>query len=79
MPPLDPGLSSHARDPRRRPHPEHLLPVIVFTSGCLSAFLVNDIVCLVTTPFVLGLTRRLGLRPAASRSGSASTRASAFR
>jgi Na+/H+ antiporter NhaD/arsenite permease-like protein len=46
-----------------RLHPSHLLPVVVFTSGLLSAFLVNDIVCLVMTPFVLQLTRRLGLRP----------------
>ncbi len=46
-----------------RLHPKHLLPVVVFTSGCLSALLVNDVVCLVMTPFVIGLTRRLGLRP----------------
>lgn len=36
---------------------------MIFTSGILSAFLVNDIVCLVMTPFVLRLTRRLGLDP----------------
>jgi Na+/H+ antiporter NhaD/arsenite permease-like protein len=47
----------------RRLHPKHLLPVIVFTSGLLSAFLVNDIVCLVMTPFVLHLARRLDLPP----------------
>ncbi len=46
-----------------RLRPRHLLPVVVFTSGLLSAFLVNDIVCLVMTPFVLQLARRLGLRP----------------
>lgn len=46
-----------------RLHPRHLLPMVVFTSGFLSAFLVNDIVCLVMTPFVLQMTRRLGLRP----------------
>jgi Na+/H+ antiporter NhaD/arsenite permease-like protein len=40
-----------------------LLPAVIFTSGILSAFLVNDIVCLVMTPFVLRLTRRLGLNP----------------
>src|SRR5215212_652386 len=34
---------------RLRPH--HLLPTIVFSSGLLSAFLVNDVVCLVMTPF----------------------------
>jgi Na+/H+ antiporter NhaD/arsenite permease-like protein len=41
----------------------HLLPAVILTSGILSAFLVNDIVCLVMTPFVLKLTRRLGLNP----------------
>src|SRR5439155_25547574 len=40
-----------------------LLPAVIFTSGILSAFLVNDIVCLVMTPFVLRLTRRLSLDP----------------
>jgi Na+/H+ antiporter NhaD/arsenite permease-like protein len=40
-----------------------LLPAVIFTSGILSAFLVNDIVCLVMTPFVLRLTRRLSLNP----------------
>jgi Na+/H+ antiporter NhaD/arsenite permease-like protein len=46
-----------------RLRPRHLLPTVIFTSGLLSAFLVNDIVCLVMTPFVLRLTRRLGLAP----------------
>ncbi len=46
-----------------RLHPQHLLPVVVFTTGLLSAFLVNDIVCLVMTPFVVQLTRRLRLPP----------------
>src|SRR5712692_1558550 len=36
-----------------------LLPAVIFTSGILSAFLVNDIVCLVMTPFVVKLTSRL--------------------
>jgi Na+/H+ antiporter NhaD/arsenite permease-like protein len=44
-----------------RLHPHHLLPTVIFTSGLLSAFLVNDIVCLVMTPFVLHMARRLGL------------------
>jgi len=44
-----------------RLHPHHLLPTVIFTSGVLSAFLVNDIVCLVLTPLVLQMTRRLGL------------------
>jgi Na+/H+ antiporter NhaD/arsenite permease-like protein len=47
----------------QRLHPHHLLPMVVFTSGVLSAFLVNDIVCLVMTPFVLQMTRRVGLQP----------------
>lgn len=46
-----------------RLHPHHLLPTVIFTSGLLSAFLVNDIVCLVLTPFVLHMARRLGLPP----------------
>jgi Na+/H+ antiporter NhaD/arsenite permease-like protein len=46
-----------------RLRPEHLLPTVIFTSGLLSAFLVNDIVCLVMTPFVLHMTRRLGRPP----------------
>jgi Na+/H+ antiporter NhaD/arsenite permease-like protein len=44
-------------------HPHHLLPTVVFTCGLFSAFLVNDIVCLVMTPFVLHLARRLGVPP----------------
>jgi Na+/H+ antiporter NhaD/arsenite permease-like protein len=38
-----------------------LLPAVIFTCGILSAFLVNDIVCLVMVPFVLNLTRRMQL------------------
>jgi Na+/H+ antiporter NhaD/arsenite permease-like protein len=44
-----------------RLHPHHLLPTVIFISGLFSAFLVNDIVCLVMTPLVLRLTRRLRL------------------
>ena len=40
-----------------------LLAAVIFTSGFLSAFLVNDIVCLVMTPFVLKLTKRFGVKP----------------
>jgi Na+/H+ antiporter NhaD/arsenite permease-like protein len=43
--------------------PRHLLPGVVFTSGILSAFLVNDVVCLVMAPLVLGVCRRMGLKP----------------
>lgn len=46
-----------------RLHPHHLLPTVIFTSGVLSAFLVNDIVCLVMTPFVLHMAQRLRLPP----------------
>lgn len=42
---------------------DHLLPAVLFSTGLLSAFFVNDIICLVMTPFVLAITRRLGLRP----------------
>ena len=41
----------------------HLLPVVVFSSGILSAFLVNDVICLVMTPFVIRIARRLRLDP----------------
>jgi Na+/H+ antiporter NhaD/arsenite permease-like protein len=64
-----------------RLHPHHLLPTVIFTSGLLSAFLVNDIVCLVMTPFVLHMVRHLRLPPVpyliavatASNIGSAAT------
>jgi Na+/H+ antiporter NhaD/arsenite permease-like protein len=46
-----------------RLQPHHLLPTVIFASGLLSAFLVNDIVCLVMTPLVVHMTRRLGLAP----------------
>lgn len=64
-----------------RLHPPHPLPTVVFTSGRLSAFLVNDIVWLVMTPFVVHMTQRLRLPPVpyvvavatASNLGSAAT------
>ncbi len=43
--------------------PRQLLPGVVFTSGVLSAFLVNDVVCLVMAPLVLGICKRMGLKP----------------
>src|SRR5262245_60261266 len=46
---------------RLRPH--HLLPTVIFTSGFLSAFFVNDIICLVMVPFVINATRRMGVKP----------------
>ncbi len=45
--------------------PGQLLPGVIFVSGILSAFLVNDIVCLVMAPLILGLCKRMGLRPVA--------------
>ncbi|HEY0563955.1 MAG TPA: SLC13 family permease, partial [Terriglobales bacterium] len=38
--------------------PKHLLPGVIFTSGILSAFLVNDVVCLFMAPLVLKIVRR---------------------
>lgn len=43
--------------------PRVLLPAVIFTSGTLSAFLVNDIVCLVMVPLVLTLCKRMRLWP----------------
>ena len=47
----------------RRLKPAYLLPAVIFTCGALSAFFVNDIVCLVMVPFVLTLTRRMRIHP----------------
>ena len=43
--------------------PDHLLPAVLFSTGLLSAVFVNDIICLVMTPFVLTAARRFGLAP----------------
>ncbi|HZP22378.1 MAG TPA: anion transporter [Terriglobales bacterium] len=43
--------------------PARLLPGVIFASGILSAFLVNDIVCLAMAPLVIGLSRRMRRRP----------------
>src|SRR6476646_1769404 len=40
-----------------------LLAAIVTVSGVFSAFFVNDTMCLVLTPLVLDITRRLGRKP----------------
>jgi Na+/H+ antiporter NhaD/arsenite permease-like protein len=64
-----------------RLHPHHLLPTVIFTCGLLSAVLVNDVVCLVMTPMVVLMARRLGVPPVpyviavatASNIGSAAT------
>ena len=46
---------------RLKPH--HLLPTVIFLSGLLSAFFVNDIICLVMVPFVLKAAGRMGVKP----------------
>jgi Na+/H+ antiporter NhaD/arsenite permease-like protein len=48
-----------------RIRPRHVLPAIIFLSGAFSAFLVNDIICLMMVPFTLKVTRRMGLKPLA--------------
>ncbi|HVC50482.1 MAG TPA: anion transporter [Stellaceae bacterium] len=47
----------------RARHPLELLVAITLAAGVLSAFLLNDAICLVMTPPVLELTRRLGRNP----------------
>lgn len=44
-------------------HATHLLGAVVVISGVLSAFFVNDIVCLVMAPLLLHMTRRMRVRP----------------
>jgi Na+/H+ antiporter NhaD/arsenite permease-like protein len=48
---------------RRARSPRALLAAVVVTSGLLSAFFVNDTICLVLTPLVLAALRPLGLKP----------------
>ena len=65
----------------RARHPLVLLVAVVAVTGTLSAFLVNDTVCLVMTPLVLDLVRRLKRQPVpyllavamASNAGSVAT------
>ncbi|MEZ2409553.1 Na+/H+ antiporter NhaD/arsenite permease-like protein [Bosea sp. OAE752] len=47
----------------RARHPVLLLAVVVMTTGVLSAFLVNDAICLVMAPIVITLTRALDRNP----------------
>jgi Na+/H+ antiporter NhaD/arsenite permease-like protein len=62
-------------------HPVLLLAIIVLVSGLLSAFLVNDTICLVLTPLVLDVVQRLRRNPVpyllaiamASNAGSTAT------
>lgn len=44
----------------RRPGPMAMLAIVVAMSGVLSAFFVNDVVCVAMTPLIVGLCRRLG-------------------
>jgi Na+/H+ antiporter NhaD/arsenite permease-like protein len=43
--------------------PLGLLVAVIASAGVLSAFFVNDVVCLVLTPLVIQIVRSLGLRP----------------
>ena len=47
----------------RTRHPLLLLAAVVLTSGCFSALLVNDTICLALTPLVLDLVLRLRRNP----------------
>jgi Na+/H+ antiporter NhaD/arsenite permease-like protein len=61
--------------------PKGLLAIVIIVSGSLSAFMINDIVCLLFTPVVISLCRRAKLLPVpyllavalASNIGSAAT------
>jgi Na+/H+ antiporter NhaD/arsenite permease-like protein len=41
----------------------HLLPAVIVSTGVLSAFFVNDIICLVMVPIVLKISKRMGVPP----------------
>jgi Na+/H+ antiporter NhaD/arsenite permease-like protein len=43
--------------------PSHLLPGVIFSSGILSAFLVNDVVCLFMAPLILKVSKQMGRNP----------------
>lgn len=46
-----------------RVRPDQLLPAVIFASGILSAFLINDVVCLVLAPLVLAMAKALRRDP----------------
>ena len=46
---------------RRAKTPRGLLAAVIVAAGVLSALFVNDVVCLVLAPLVVGMTRRLSL------------------
>jgi Na+/H+ antiporter NhaD/arsenite permease-like protein len=48
---------AHAR------HPLQLLAAVIFSAGVFSAFLLNDAICLVMTPLVIDIARRLRRDP----------------
>jgi Na+/H+ antiporter NhaD/arsenite permease-like protein len=48
---------------RRAHHPIILLGAVVLVTGVLSAFLVNDTICLVMAPLIIELTRALKRNP----------------
>jgi Na+/H+ antiporter NhaD/arsenite permease-like protein len=48
---------------RRAGRPVGLLAVVIVASGALSALFVNDVICVVLAPVVLGAARQLGLPP----------------
>lgn len=43
--------------------PDHLLPGVIFSGGILSAFLVNDVVCLFMAPLILKVAKQMGRNP----------------
>ena len=47
----------------RRLDPKYLLPGVIFSGGILSAFLVNDVVCLFMAPLVLRVAQQMGRSP----------------
>ena len=47
----------------RARHPLQLLAAVIVSSGVFSAFLLNDAICLVMTPLVIDITRRLRREP----------------
>ena len=47
----------------RMPSPRALLAAVVAVSGVMSAFFINDTICLVLTPLLIAAVRPLGLRP----------------
>jgi len=48
---------------QRARRPMTMLLAVTLAAGVLSAFFVNDVVCLVLTPLVISMTRQIGLSP----------------